>query len=950
VTPERWKQIDMVYQEALRRVAGERASFLAEVCQNDQEMRREVDTLLEFQEKTDGFMEAPACDMVARMIRQPPDEWSNDCMGVAHEALSTGTRLGPYEILSRLGAGGMGEVYKARDPRIGRDVAIKVLRPDFSSDSDRLRRFEQEIRAAGALNHPNILSIYDVGHHDGSPYIVSELLEGETLRECLRRGALSRRKAVEYAVQIARGLGAEHQRGTTHRDLKPENLFITTDGRAKILDFGLAKLTRGQAEERSEGGMSITGETLPGTVLGTVGYMSPEQARGEEVDHRSDIFSLGTVLYEMLLGHRAFTGESAVEILHAILKEEPPLPAELEREAPALVRIVRHCLEKSPQERFQSAFDLAFDLAALSSLQESVAPTVGVSRAKRTLRGAAVVALAVVATATLTWTSTSRWIASRQSSPIFHQLTFGRGAPLDARFSADGQTVYYDAALDGKPIEIFSTRAERPESSAFFSHAPSPQNGLRAVSSTGEMAFSQECTPVYGSCTLGTLARVPISGGAPREILDQVDIADWTPDGNELAVVRKSAKGLYRLELPIENVLYETPGSIGEIRISPNGNLIAFTDHPILGGALRHGSIAVVDLQGHKENLTEGWSEIRGLAWHSAEEIWFTAGTAKSMSLWGVTLSKRVRLIFRAPGSIHLQDISHDGRVLLKRGDYTLRITALPPGGKERNLSWFDSSWLADLSRDGNTILFSELGEGVAAVPTVYLRRTDGSDAKKLGVGTAMALSPDGKWALAMRPGQLVLLPAGTGEEKPLPRGDLVEFYDALAAWFPDGNRIMFAGETSDHHNRSYVQKIDTGEIRPLAPPGWLARLVSPDGKRVVVQDGDSGTFYIYPVDASKPGAMPEPIRGLDPEDTPLQWSADGRSLYVRKPAVPVLDLYRLDLASGRLAPWKKLAPADPTGVLNILLTGARVTPDGKSWAYTHAIQAGELYLVEGLR
>src|SRR5262245_11451016 len=285
--------------------------------------------------------------------------------------ITTGTRRGPYEITSPRGAGGMGEVYRARDTRLGRYVAVKVLPSSFSDDEQRLHRFEQEACAAGALNHPNILAIHDVGKHDGSPYVVSELLEGETLRERLGAHAssvpLPQRKAIDYSLQIARGLAAAHEKGIVHRDLKPENIFITKDGRAKILDFGLAKLTEPANGQSKTDIPTRRIDTDPGMVMGTVGYMSPEQVRGRPVDHRSDIFSFGAILYEMLTGKRAFHGESAAETMSAILKEDPPDLSESNKNvAPALERVVGHCLEKNPEERFHSARDLAFAIEALS--------------------------------------------------------------------------------------------------------------------------------------------------------------------------------------------------------------------------------------------------------------------------------------------------------------------------------------------------------------------------------------------------------------------------------------------------------------------------------------------------------------------------------------------------------------------------------------------------------
>src|SRR3974390_2246601 len=287
--------------------------------------------------------------------------------------LTPGSKLGPYAIVSSIGAGGMGEVYRARDARLNRDVAIKILPASFSSDPDRLQRFAQEARAAAALSHPNILSIYDIGDDQGAPYVVSELLEGETLRDRLRNGALAQRKATEYARQIASGLGAAHEKGIVHRDLKPEYIFITSDGRVKILDFGLAKLTRPEASDTADAATQTRQiATDAGTVMGTVGYMAPEQVRGKPADPRSDIFAFGAILYEMLSGKRAFHGDSAADTMSALLKEDPPDLAETNRNvSPALERIVRHCLEKNPAERFQSARDVAFNLDALTNVSTS---------------------------------------------------------------------------------------------------------------------------------------------------------------------------------------------------------------------------------------------------------------------------------------------------------------------------------------------------------------------------------------------------------------------------------------------------------------------------------------------------------------------------------------------------------------------------------------------------
>ncbi|MFZ0761003.1 MAG: serine/threonine-protein kinase, partial [Candidatus Sulfotelmatobacter sp.] len=346
MTPERWQQVQDVLEKALQLAPSERSAFLGRVCSPDPSLRREVETLL-----------ASSSEVRSSFLQ------SSSTLRVT---LTSGTKVGDYEVKSLLGSGGMGEVYRARDSRLGRDVAIKVLPSFLSSDSDRLRRFEQEARAAAALNHPNILAVFQMGTYEGAPYLVSELLEGETLREQIRRGRLSVRKAIDYGVQIARGLAAAHEKGIVHRDLKPENLFVTKDGRVKILDFGLAKLTQPHSGSENSA-LTLTEGTEAGVVMGTVGYMSPEQVRGQTTGHRADIFAFGAILYEMLAGKRAFQKPTSPETMTAILNEDPPGISQVTTNIPpALQRVVHRCLEKNPEQRFQSASDLAFALDALS--------------------------------------------------------------------------------------------------------------------------------------------------------------------------------------------------------------------------------------------------------------------------------------------------------------------------------------------------------------------------------------------------------------------------------------------------------------------------------------------------------------------------------------------------------------------------------------------------------
>lgn len=505
--------------------------------------------------------------------------------------LAAGTYLGPYEILAPIGAGGMGEVYKARDSRLGRDVALKILPAAFSTDPDRVRRFEQEGRAAAALNHPNIVVLYDAGLQDGVYYVATELLEGETLRQRIAEGTLPIRKAIEYGVQIARGLAAAHAKGITHRDLKPENLFITKDGVVKILDFGLAKQSGPKPVNVSPTELPTEAmETDPGKVMGTAAYMAPEQVRGQVADARSDIFSLGVVLYEMVSGRRAFTGDSAVEVMSAILKHDLP---QLEGAfPPSLDRIIRRCLEKKKEERFESARDLAFALESLSGTSEWKAQPQPPRR--HYLRALVWVAgVGALAAMGLIGLFTGLRIA-RPSSPTFQRVTYRRGYIDSGRFANGGRTIVYSASWDGNPLRVYSTQEESPE----FRDLGIANAHVLAVSTGGEMALALFPSLVFIG---GTLAQVPVSGGAPREMAEDISQADWTADGTRMAVVRAKA-GLQQLEFPIGNVLYKSTGVIGNPRISPQGDLIAFLDIP--AGIIANigvGSLATVDMQGRKK-------------------------------------------------------------------------------------------------------------------------------------------------------------------------------------------------------------------------------------------------------------------------------------------------------------------------------------------------------------
>ncbi|HSY52143.1 MAG TPA: protein kinase [Thermoanaerobaculia bacterium] len=855
--------------------------------------------------------------------------------------LAPGTMLGPYEILMAIGAGGMGEVYRAQDTRLGRDVAVKVLTRNLSNDADALRRFEQEARAAGMLNHPNILAIYDIGDEAGVHYIVSELLEGESLRVRIRQSAIPARKALDYAAQIARGLSAAHERNIVHRDLKPENLFITRDGHVKILDFGLAKLTGPRLPNATPGNefeptLPAT-PTEPGRLMGTVGYMAPEQVRGGSGDNRSDIFAFGAILYEMLAGVPAFRRESPIETLNSILKDDPPDFFELSVRVPgALDRVVRHCLEKNPDERFQSARDLAFDLGSLSGLTSQVISFRPFWRLrKRQILKPLAIVLAILACAIVGYLIGQR--NGTAPPPTYKRLTFRSGTIFNARYSPDGETVFYGARWAGQPMSIFSVRADSPESRDFRIGA---DTDLLAVSRSGQLAISLRRHAIGYLRESGTLAQVPIDGGAPRAILDDVEFADWSPDGR-LAVVRTVA-GRCRLEFPIGNVLYDTVGWIGHPRFNPSGDAIALLDHPFLNDD--RGSVVLVTLAGKAHRaLTKESQSVEGLAWSpDGKEVVFSSEDGTSArSVDAVTLGGKERLVAASAGPLWLHDVAPDGRALVSREIVRAGIVGIHGNSQPIDLSWFDYSVVRDLSPDGKTIIFSESGEAGGAIFGVYLRGTDGSPAVRLGDGTSEGLSPDGQWVLSIprnrKPAPIVMLPTGTGQPRQITH-DRINHRNAR--WFPDGAHVLFQGNEDGRSPRLWMQAIDGSSPRPISPENVAGSQVTPDGRFVLGRAPDRN-FYLFPV----AGGAPVPVPALKSGDVPTRFGSDGRSLYVATFGKIPAMLYKVDLTTGTRTLSREAMPADPAGLINV--GPILVTPDGATTVYSYTRLLSDLYIID---
>jgi len=858
--------------------------------------------------------------------------------------LASGKMLGPYKILASLGAGGMGEVYRALDTRLHRSVAVKVISSAFSRDPDRVRRFEQEARAAGALNHSNVVTIYDLGVYADSPYVVMELLEGESLRDRLKQGPIPVRKAIDYATQTAQGLAAAHEKGIVHRDLKPENLFLTKDGQVKVLDFGLAKLARPEATARSgDETVSVT-LTESGTVMGTVGYMAPEQVRGQPADHRSDIFALGAILYELLAGKRAFQGASFVETLNAILNDEPAPLAASGREIPlGLDRVVQRCLEKEPRQRFGSAHDVVLALEVASTASGSIS-ALAIPAASRTVPrrlGLLALAFAVLATgAAGFFLGTKR--SGESAIPSYSRVTFRRGEVSSARFSPDGQTVVYSARWEGNPADLFSQRLATADARSFG------LTGARVAATAGG-----EIAVILGN---GTLARVPLEGGSPREIAENIGAADWTRDGAQLLVERVVEGSRRRLEYPVGKTLLDRAPTESALspRLSPQNDLIAFFDNTAFGAL--NGDVVLVSLSGATRVLSKGWENVGGLAWSAdGSEVWFTAARAGTKrALYAVTRSGKERLVTRTAGDLVLHDISPEGRVLLTHEQRRFETRGRMAGdSSERNLSYLDGTYLAIPSPDGTRLVFEENGEGGGTIASTYFWRLDGSAPVRLSDGEPMGVSPDWTWVVArvgfIRPNNgIKLVPIGAGETKLLPRGSLIEFY---WAWYLDGRRLWVWGFEEGQPSQTYVQDLPDGLPRPVNTDDITERgTLSPDGRFVLGDAPGGGPQVLYPVGGGEPRAVP----GLKESDCFLGWGEDSRSLFVQ--IGPLFNgigpiparVERLDITTGRRETWLELTPPDLTGVTTI--EGVRITPNGKFYTYSYGRSLSELYLVEGLK
>jgi len=801
--------------------------------------------------------------------------------------LASGTKLGQYEIISPLGAGSMGEVYRARDARLNRDVAIKVL-PDLSSlDADRLLRFEQEAKAAASLNHPNILSVYQMGTYGHIPYLVSELLEGRTLTETIRRSPLPARKAIEYGVQIARGLAAAHEKGIVHRDLKPDNIFLTKDGRIKILDFGLAKLIQ---PKDSLASVAPT-ITMPGIAMGTVGYMSPEQVRGLSIDHRTDIFAFGAILYEMLVGKRMFARPTSADTMSAILNDEFPAVSEFPPDTPtSLERVVRRCLEKNAEQRFQSASDLAFALEALSdpaAWSPSGAHPVAVEPAKPVSASSialTLVLLAVVGTIAYFW---------MRPAPVprvgnYVQLTHdGRPKSL---IGTDGARLFLGIGVGSSGSFILHGVAEMS-----IAGGEPKQSGANTLADMIAVDLSHDGSELLvvegqGAPPRGPLRSVPVLGGSLRRLGEFVaETAAWSSDGEMLAYNNLGDLFVAKADGSRPRKLLSVGRDIRHIAWSPDDSHLRFDSSESVGTIGQQSEWEVATDGTHLHRLFEGWhnppdeccgrwtTDGKYFVFQSQGQIWALASSGglfhsdpKPIALTSSPMTLSSPLPSRDDKKLFVIGRTYRGELMrydAKSGHFTPFLAGI-------------SGEYLSFSKDGQWVTYVSYPDGA-----LWRSKFDGSERLQLTYAPTYPVlprwSPDGKKIIFFefaigpnKPARIYEVSSDGGSPREVLPADRSQQLDPN--WSPDGSKIVFGGESNSPLSSIHILELASGNVSDLpGSQGLYSPRWSPDGLYISAFSGDSKTLLVFDLKNQKWTNLATGSLSW------LNWSHDGKYVYL---------------------------------------------------------------------
>jgi tRNA A-37 threonylcarbamoyl transferase component Bud32/Tol biopolymer transport system component len=857
-----------------------------------------------------------------------------------------GTKVGSYEITAKLGQGGMGEVWRAVDSHLKRDVAIKVLPAAFVSDRLRLARFEREAQLLAQLNHPHVAQIYGLETSGERHALVMELVEGPTLDDRLARGALALEESLEIARQIAEALEAAHERGIVHRDLKPQNIKVRADGTVKVLDFGLAKAMESAPDAGPTTPLTLmnsptltAGETEHGVILGTAAYMAPEQARGGAVDKRVDIWAFGVVLFEMLSGSRPFGGESVSETLASVLRDEIDFAALPASTPPPIRRLVRRCLERIPRNRLHDIADarIVIQEVLAGSAEESI-PTPAAPPARGRVAWAVAGAALLVAAGlgTLVW----RQAGAAPRLLRYQQVTYQPQYISNARFAPDGRTVVFSAALEGNHSALFVRRPEDPQS------RPLAESDVQllVVSSQGELAVLTRARYLFHRTYLGTLARMPLAAAAPREVLEAVTAADWSPDGKELAVIRRVGDRS-RLEFPIGKVLAESAGYLSDVHVSPLGDRVAFMPHALSGD--NRGPLVVVDREGKEIARSPEYWGLEGMTWTSDGQrvIYSGSVTGGRYELHALHLDGRIDDVLADSASLIAHDRALDGRLLVSTEDRQVLLVARFSGeAVEREVASFRASYSRFISADGRTLLFDDESEMGGPNYAAFLQRADRSAPVRLGEGTPIALSPDDRTVLAYvtsQPPRLMLYPTGPGE----PREISAEGFSAYTtgSFLPDGRGVLFCGTDASQSQRCFIRDLETRELRPVTPAGTDLGILLSDGRAVLAQRQD-GHWVRYSLAGGAEAEMPQ----IDAAEEVIGFSSDGQSLFVYRPRQMPSAIERLDLATGARSQFRALAPPDAAGATRFWF--AVVSADESAYAYTFERDLNVLFSIDGAR